>query len=349
VEDLTGRAVPATSATFTTGNAPDVTAPTVIATSTISGDPSVPLNSVFEWTYSEPVDAATVLNQTNVFYDYSVGYVPGAQLTLSTDARTVTLVPPTLAPGKLYAVFLGSVADLAGNVGGNVSISFTTTTAADNTPPLVVVMNPADGATAVPTNTRIRLAFNEPISATTLPNINILVSGLPLPVASRVLSNGDRVVTLTLTGLLAPNTAHTISARVRDRAGNLMPSAATSTFTTGSGVDLINLSSTVTASPVNNATGVAVGTAPSVTFTEAIDPTSVIYGGNGGVVLLVAATNQPVPITYSFSSDRRTVTMTPVSALAAGTQYRIQVSSATTDLAGNSFPTSVQFLFTTQP
>ena len=92
-----------------------------------------------------------------------------------------------------------------------------------------------------------------------------------------------------------------------------------------------------------------VGTAPTVTFSEAIDPTSVIYGGTSGVTLLVAATSQAVPVVYSFSADRRTVTMTPVSPLAAGTQYRIQASSTTTDVAGNVFPTTVQFLFTTQP
>ena len=177
----------------------------------------------------------------------------------------------------------------------------------------------------------------------------MLVSGLPLPVASRILSDGNRVVMLTLTSLLAPNTAHTISARVRDRAGNIMPSAATTTFTTGPSVDLVNIASTVTSSPVGGATGVPVGVTPSVTFSEAIDPTTVIYGGNSGVTLLVAATGQAVPVVYSFSPDRRTVTMTPVSPLAAGTQYRIQASSATTDSAGNIFPTTVQFLFTTQP
>ena len=102
--------------------------------------------------------------------------------------------------------------------------------------------NPAAGATGVPLNVRIRLAFDEPVGATSLTTVNVLVSGLPLPVASRTLSNGDRVVTLTLTSLLAPGTLHTISAIVKDRAGNAMP-AFTSTFTTGTGVDLINLAS----------------------------------------------------------------------------------------------------------
>jgi hypothetical protein len=201
----------------------------------------------------------------------------------------------------------------------------------------------------VPLNARIRIAFDEPISATSLTNVNVLVSGLPLPIASRTLSGGDRVVTLALTGLLAPNTVHTISVNVTDRAGNAMTAPETATFTTGTGVDLLNLATTVTPSPAGGSTGVPVNVAPSITFSDAIDPTTVIDGGTSALVLVVAATGQVVPVTYTFSADRRTVTMTPLSPLAAGTQYRMQASSATTDVAGNTFPTSVSFLFTTQP
>jgi hypothetical protein len=150
--------------------------------------------------------------------------------------------------------------------------------------------------------------------------------------------------------LLAPNTVHSLSVQgVRDRAGNVMPDQTAATFTTGTGVDRVTLSITVAVSPVNGATNVAVGTAPSVTFNEAIDATSVLYAGTSGIVLQVAATSQVVPVVYSFSADRRTVTLTPVTTLAAGTQYRLHVSSAVADMAGHTFSSFVQFLFTTQP
>ena len=290
VEDVAGHAVPVTTSSFTTGNAPDITAPSIVATSITYGDTSVPVNSVFEWSYSEPIDAASVLTQQNVLYDYTAGqYVLGGTLSVSEDARTVTYVPPAnLVSGRQYSVNLGSVADLAGNVGGALSLFFTAAATSDVTAPQVVATNPASGATGVPLNTRVRLAFDEPISAASLQGINILVSESPLPVASRTLSNGDRVVTINLTTLLAPNTFHRISAIVKDRAGNEMGAPVTSTFTTGSGVDLINPATTATPSPAAGATGVPVGTAPTVTFSEAIDPTSVIYGGTSGVTLLIA-------------------------------------------------------------
>ena len=350
VADRAGNAVPITTSTFTTGNAPDSTAPTVVAQSIVYGDTAVPVNSTFEVTYSEPIDAATLLQRTNVLYSYAApGDVNGGTFSISTDARTVTYVPPAnLVPGSQYSLYFDNVADMAGNVGGALSLYFTAATAEDETPPHVVATNPADGSAGVPLNARLRLAFDEPVSGVSLQSVNVLVSGLPLPIIARTLSNGDRVVTLTLGSLLAPNTAHTISALVKDRAGNTMP-AFTSTFTTGAGADLINLSTTVTPEPALNATGVPVSVAPAVTFNEPIDPTTVIYGGASAVWLRVAATGVQVPVVYQFSADRRRVAMVPASPLAAGTQYAISVSSTTTDAAGNFFPTTVSFGFTTQP
>ena len=291
VGDQSGNAVPVTTSSFTTGNAPDITAPAATAMNILYGDTSVPVNSIFEWRYSEPIDPVTVLAQQNVLYDYSVGnYVPGGTLTLSTDLRRVTFVPPAnLMPGRRYFVALGSVADLAGNVGGSLAAVFTTSTEIDSVAPQIATATPGGGLTGVPLNARVRVAFDEAISPAAVGGINVLVSGLPLPVTARTLSDGNRVVTLTLGGLMAPNTVHTLSVQgVRDRAGNVMPDQTAATFTTGTGVDLVTLSSTVISSPANGATNVAVATAPSVTFNEGIDATSVLYAGTSGIVLQVS-------------------------------------------------------------
>jgi hypothetical protein len=351
VQDVAGHAVPTTSSSFTTSSTLDITAPALIGTSVAYGDTAVPVNSVFEWTYSEPIDPTLLIDTASVLYDHSVGaYIPGGELSVSADGRTVTYVPPApLTAAHQYSVNFGNVVDLAGNVGGGGSLFFTTASVSDEAAPQILAANPEAGATGVPLNARIRIAFDEAVSAASLQGVNVLVSGLPLPVASRALSNGDRVLTVTLSGLLAPSTFHTVSVNLKDRAGNTLSSPAAVTFTTGTSVDLISPSSSVTASPADGATGVAVGVAPSVTFSEPVDPTSVIYNGTTSVGLVTAATNQTVPVVYSFSADRRTVIMTPVAPLAAGTQYRMFASSSTTDVTGNVFPTTVSFLFTTQP
>ena len=97
VEDVAGHAVPATSSTFTTGNAPDTTAPTVVSTSPVYSDPSVPVNSIFEWSYSEPIDVSTVLGQTSVLYDYTLGMSPAARYrsALTRGFREVCAAVPT--------------------------------------------------------------------------------------------------------------------------------------------------------------------------------------------------------------------------------------------------------------
>ena len=163
VGDPSGNVVPVTTSSFTTGNAPDITAPTATAMNIVYGDTSVPVNSIFEWAYSEPIDPVTVLAQQNVLYDYTVGnYVPGGTLTMSADLRRVTFVPPAnLLPGRRYFVGLGSVADLAGNVGGSLAAVFTTSTEIDSVAPQVAAATPAGGMTGVPLNARVRVAFDE--------------------------------------------------------------------------------------------------------------------------------------------------------------------------------------------
>ena len=351
VDDPSGRLAPSTSVSFTTGTAPDITAPTTVA-SILYGDTGVPVNSIFEWTFSEPIDSTTFLSQTNIFYDYTTAqYIPGGTLSLSADLRRGTFVPPAaMGAGRQHWLGLGSVADLSGNVGGSVAVIFTTSAVTDTTAPQVVVATPGNGLSDVPLNAKVRIAFDEAISAVSLGGANVLVSGLPIPIESRTLSDGNRVLTLELASLMAPNTLHTLSLQgIKDRAGNTMASQAAATFTTGAGVDLVNPATTVVVSPASGATNVPVGTAPSVTFSEAIDATTVIYGGVNGVSLQVAATSVNVPVTFSFSADRRTVTMTPLAPLAAGTQYRIRASTSVADQAGNIFPANVAFLFTTQP
>ena len=224
VGDPSGDPIPATTVSFRTGVGPDYTAATSLLNIT-SEETNVPVNSVFEWYFSEPVDPTTVLQQTNVFWDGPTSqYIPGGTLTLSDDLRRATYVPPsTLLSGRRYWVGLSSIGDLAGNIGGGLAAWFTTSALSDLTAPQVVVTSPASGMTNVPLNARMRIAFDEPISAAALSGINVMVSGLPLPVTARTLSDGNRVLTLTLGGLLAPNTVHSLSlAGVKDRAGNTL-------------------------------------------------------------------------------------------------------------------------------
>jgi Bacterial Ig-like domain len=349
VQDRAGNAAPIATATFTTAAGADVVRPS--GASNVAG--SMPVNSLFEVVFTEPMDVPSVLVFKDQFlYDNTVGYLTGGTMTFTADGRTMTYVPSAnLVAGRSYSINLNSNArDLAGNGLNNIGVGFSGT-GVDTTPPQIRAINPGDGLTAVRRNVKIEVLFDEPVDPTSLDSVNVLVSGSPIAIDSRTLSNGNRLLTLTPSALLAANTVHTISiAGIEDVAENQMPTV-TTTFTTGSTTDLAGPAAP-TFLPVNGSTNVLVGATLSVTFAEAIDPVRVLaqYGGSSsGIYLRLTATSAIVPSTLSFSADYKTVTIVPNSPLAAGTQYQIvsyQIYDMAGNLGGGGFLTSG---FTTQP
>jgi MYXO-CTERM domain-containing protein len=93
-------------------------------------------------------------------------------------------------------------------------------------------------------------------------------------------------------------------------------------------------------SPDNNATGVAVGTAVSATFSEAIDNTTV---DNTSFILSDGVDN----VVGTFSVNGAIVTFTPSAALADNTTYTATLTTAITDVAGNALAADHVWTFTT--
>jgi hypothetical protein len=82
-----------------------------------------------------------------------------------------------------------------------------------------------------------------------------------------------------------------------------------------------------------------------VTFSEPINPLSVF----NNIVLRLTNTGVLVPVTLSFSADRRTIVLTPLAPLTPATQYTIAVINfSVRDLAGNVVATQATANFTTQ-
>ena len=98
-------------------------------------------------------------------------------------------------------------------------------------------------------------------------------------------------------------------------------------------------------SPAGGSTGVAIGTAVQITFTEAMSAASI---NTSTVQLLNGGT--PVAASLSYNNATRVVTLTPSASLANGTTYSILVKGGATgvkDLAGNPLSADVQSSFTT--
>jgi hypothetical protein len=115
---------------------------------------------------------------------------------------------------------------------------------------------------------------------------------------------------------------------VRDLAGNaLVPR--TTTFTTGTGVDL-TAPTIVGFVPANNAIGIPTSTTVQVQFSERINPVSVTASTFG---FRVSNTGVAVAGAFTVASDSLSVTFTPTAPLAVATRYTSSISGVT-NLAG---------------
>ena len=229
--------------TFTTGLAPDVTAPTVISTVPVRGAVNVSTNTRITANFSEAMDPLTINNTT-----FTVACPTGVPITGSVayavNGSVATFTPA--APGLpintvCTATITAGAKDVAGNpLAAPYIWSFTTGAVADNTPPTVTVVNPADLATGVCLQQNINATFSEPMDPMTISNASftLQVTGPPLGAAlagTVAYDAPSRVATLNPTVDLLANTNYTatVTTAVKDLAGNALAVNKVWTFTTG--------------------------------------------------------------------------------------------------------------------
>ena len=196
---------------FSTGFGEDTDGPTIVATSPPDGATDVPLNTSILVRFDEPVDAIRAAAGVHLF---SQGVEVAASAALSDGNRLVTLTPAVqLAPSVAYQIVTSpTVTDIGGNpVATATSAAFTTGTTADSSGPTVVAVTPANGASNVPTNALIQLAFSEPVNPVTVGGstwqIYPAVTSIPLRGTYSVAPDG-RTATFTPTVPLARSTQY---------------------------------------------------------------------------------------------------------------------------------------------
>lgn len=235
VKDAAGNAMSGSHAwTFTTGAAPDTTAPTVAATSPAHNATGVATNVAITATFSETMTAAS-FNTSTFILNQGVNGVPGV---VSYDGTTATFTPSSaLAYSTTYtATVSSSVTDAAGNpMAANQVWIFTTGAAPDATPPTVTATSPTDTATAVAINTAITATFSETMTAASFNAATFTLSQGATPVPGAVTYSGSSA-TLTPVADLAASTTYTatITSGVKDAAGNFLAGNRVWSFTTAS-------------------------------------------------------------------------------------------------------------------
>lgn len=202
----------------------------------------------------------------------------------------------------------------------------------DTTQPTVVHMVPAN-ASAVSVDTRIEFQFSEPMD-----KASVTVSAVP-PIALGIpVWNSDHTqVTLRPEAALSYGTSYSLTVSGRDMAGNNMDEQFTRSFQTDSMPDTTH-PSVVSNMPEDTTTGVGINTSISLTFSEAMDISSVksafsIIPNITGAIL--------------WDETRKIMTLSPTTPLSYSTDYTVTLGMGATDDAGNTLAAAHSFKFTT--
>ena len=207
-------------------------------------------------------------------------------------------------------------------------------TAPDTTPPTVTATAPVAGSTGIATTAPLSATFSEPVQAGRV-GWSVRDSGNNAVAGGSGYDAPTQRSTFTPSPALSANTTYTVTiSGATDASGNSM-SPISWTFTTAAAD---TTAPTMTAqTPASGATGVAVGTTATATFSEPLQ---------SGTVLVALSTNgNPVPGSVIYDVTAQRATFTPTSVLAANTIYTVAVSGAR-DLAGNVM-TGTSWSFTT--
>lgn len=227
--------------TFTTGGAPDTTAPRVIATNNANGASGVAINTKAGATFSEAMDPMTI-NNTNFAMKETVSgaAVAGtvsysgvnAVFTPSSNLKNLTNYTLTMRGG------IGGVTDLARNrMVSDFEWNWTTGAVTDTTAPTVILVNPADLAVNVEITRAVNATFSEAMDPLTITNATFALKETVTnnPVTGTVAYNAaSNIATFTPLANLAANTNYTarVTTATKDLAANALAADKVWSFTT---------------------------------------------------------------------------------------------------------------------
>ena len=230
----------------------------------------------------------------------------------------------------------------------------------DTTAPTVVSKAPAAGATGVALSSAVTALFSEAMDPATLTaaTFELRNAGGTLIPAAVAYNAATNTATLTPSAQLAAATAYTATLkggaadpRAKDLAGNPLAANNAWSFTTVAGAPVDTTAPTVTSkTPAADATGVALGTAVTATFSEAIDPATL--NSTSTTFELRNAGGALVPAAVAYNAATNTATLTPSAQLAAATAYTATLKGGLADprvkdLAGNPLAANNTWTFTT--
>ncbi|MCX6615939.1 MAG: Ig-like domain-containing protein, partial [Acidobacteria bacterium] len=326
--------------TFTTGAAPDTTAPMVSSTFPRNRDTGVSPDSSLAASFSEAMNPSTISTAT---FTLRQGATPVSGTVFYVGVTALFNPASDLDANTLYtATITAGAEDLAGNaLAVSYVWTFTTGEAPDATAPMISSTDPVDEAADVPVNEKVAATFSEAMNPLTITAETFALMQGITPVAGTVSYVG---VTATFTPVddLEPDTTYTATVLMEaaDLAGNELSADYMWTFTTGAAPDTTApmISFTV---PINGTTGVLLGRNLAATFSEAMNPLTIT------TATFTLLDDEMAPVLGLVTYAGVTATFNPSSNLAPDTLYTARITTGAEDLAGNALASNYTWTFTT--
>jgi Ice-binding-like/Bacterial Ig-like domain len=312
--------------------------PTVTSTDPVDKATGTGISSKITATFSVAMDPSSI-TITKFTLQQGTATVSGV---VTSMGATATFTPTgNLVPNTICTATITGAKDMSGkSLAKDYIWSFTTGAIQDHASPTVTLTDPANNATGVALNHLIVATFSEAMTPATITSSTFTVNQGSTSVAGAVTYTGT-TATFTPASNLTGNKIYTvtISTGAKDMAGNALASNYTSSFTTGSVPD--NTPPTVSSTdPLNNATDVSRNKAVAITFSEAMNPSTI---STSTFTLQHAGIGVSGRVTYSGTI----ATFAPSTILEAGTTYTATISNAAKDMAGNALAAATYWYFTT--
>lgn len=320
----------------------DTTPPAIASVTALDAQHiDVEFDEALDRTTAERRDNYTIVEVAPVL---AYGTSPGDTVHVGTaaldeDGLTVHIATENTMQDVPYELRVLDVKDKSGNaISTQATQAFTGSNTADTTPPTIVSRTPSPGQTGVGVGQSVTVQFSEPMNNGSVYNaFSWTGGGGSVPWSMDQQDNNTFLFTPSLA--LQTGTTYTImiSATAEDWSGNAL-SPVSWNFTTTSQTDTTP-PRLVSSTPSNGATNVSVSTNLQLTFSEAVEPSSldqvIITPDVGGGV-------------ESWSNGGRTVTFDPDVDLASDTQYSMLLFPGSfRDLAGNGNEESFTITWTT--
>ncbi len=327
---------------FTTGSGN----PRVVWVSPGNNASNVPIDTIIEVGFSEPVRESSVSSTAFNVYDMEGDDIDG-EIYVHEDLLKARFVPDeTLERNATYTVeVLPKVEDLAGNPLDQIPGGFPdpfesrfSTGAVDNNPPRVVSITPADGQQGVSSSVVVSVNFSEDIDPSSRIGSYFTLNGPGGTLGGQIDWPTDSNLEFTPSNALQEDAEYTITILdvLADSVGNNLDGDENgipggnfvSTFSTGYGRLYVTSSF-----PENNDAGVSTSTFVYVNFSKAVNPASVSTGS-----FYIRNENEPqtsIPAVVSVNPGSFGATLKPDAILDEDTVYIIVVTSDVTDPAGN--------------